>query len=360
MSGITQTEHSGRAKKMLISSNYMFFLFGLTYYFLLLVVVCLYIIVHQGERGVQLLFGLLIGAIVGHIVMFPFLKEKALYGRCTLALGMVVLTAVNLIHPNQICLLLFLPISVLCLLNFDRLFGVAIGVVGVINTLLQFTKMLFSETTTVKDYTAFSAIVFICAMFALALGMVNHTISKNYQGVILDLSRENKMHKKLYEKSTLDSTTELLNRNAYNEYLEHFEKEEKQSICCIYIDVNGLHEYNNTYGHIEGDKMLNTVAEEMRNCFTSKRQYRIGGDEFVVICEDMVFRDVVLQLREFKQKIKVHQIHVATGMEWRDENLDIEDMIKAADTKMYQDKEKFYQMYPEGRNGALIYERVVE
>ena len=78
MSGITQTEHSGRAKKMLISSNYMFFLFGLTYYFLLLVVVCLYIIVHQGERGVQLLFGLLIGAIVGHIVMFPFLKEKAL------------------------------------------------------------------------------------------------------------------------------------------------------------------------------------------------------------------------------------------------------------------------------------------
>ena len=41
-------------------------------------------------------------------------------------------------------------------------------------------------------------------------------------------------------------------------------------------------------------------------------------------------------------------------------NLDIEDMIKAADTKMYQDKEKFYQMYPEGRNGALIYERVVE
>ena len=106
--------------------------------------------------------------------------------------------------------------------------------------------------------------------------------------------------------------------------------------------------------------MLNTVAEQMRNCFTSKRQYRIGGDEFVVICEDMVFSDVVLQLREFKQRIKVHQIHVATGMEWRDENLDIEDMIKAADTKMYQDKEKFYQMYPEGRNGALIYERVVE
>lgn len=360
MSGITRLEYSERARKMSISSNYMFFLFDLTYFFLLLVWMCLCVVMQQDAKKELFLFWVLVCAIAVQIITFPILKEKAFYGRCSLVIGMIVVTAINFTYSGYLCLLLFLPISMLCLLKFDKYFAILIGIVSIINTILQLARMLYSPDTTTADYVSFCVVIFVGSMFALGLGMVNRIIGKNYQGAMLDLSRENRIHRKLYERSTLDTTTELLNRNAYNEYLEHFRNDEKQSICCIYIDVNGLHEYNNTYGHLEGDKMLNLVAETMRNSFTSQKQYRIGGDEFVVICENMIFRDVVLQLKEFKQKMKERKIHVATGMEWRDENIDIEDMIKAADTKMYQDKEKFYMTYPEGRNGAVIYERAVE
>lgn len=359
MSGITKSEHSERVKKMSIASNCMFFLFSLIYYFTLLVWTCLYETMYQKAGDEMFLIGTLSAAIIGLVVTFPFLKEKVWYGRWVLTLAVIVLTIVNMVYAGSMSLLFFIPMSVLCLLNFDRLFVIIIGVAGLLNALLQLTRLLYDNQTTKENYMSFAMVIFIGCMYALALGMVNRLVGKSYKCVVLDLNRENRIHKSLYEKSTLDSTTELLNRNAYNEYLECFRGELRKSMCCIYIDVNGLHEYNNTYGHAEGDKMLHTVALEMRKSFVGQSVYRIGGDEFVILAEDLVFRDCADRLQQLKQNIKEHQIHIAVGMEWRDENMDIEDMIKTADAKMYQDKDRFYQIYSENHNGVVIYERAV-
>ena len=50
----------------------------------------------------------------------------------------------------------------------------------------------------------------------------------------------------------------------------------------MYIDVNGLHETNNTEGHDKGDDMLRTVAEGIKKYFNTEYIYRTGGDEFVL------------------------------------------------------------------------------
>ena len=61
-----------------------------------------------------------------------------------------------------------------------------------------------------------------------------------------------------------------------------------------------------------------------------------------------------------KEIIKKHNIHIASGMEWRDDDMDLADMIKKADAKMYQDKERFYKTFPNGRESATLYQRAVE
>lgn len=151
-----------------------------------------------------------------------------------------------------------------------------------------------------------------------------------------------------------------MNRNSYNTYISEYVEGTFECISCIYIDVNGLHEYNNTYGHQAGDKMLKMVAAELKKCFEKHTQYRIGGDEFVIISENTDFKDILADLKNFRIQMKKHNIHIASGMEWRDDDMDLADMIKKADAKMYQDKERFYKTFPNGRESATLYQRAVE
>lgn len=349
-----------RAQDLIISSNKIFFLFGLLYHFLIMLAVLSAILMNGNESKLHILFGTLVFVLVCQTVTFPKLKNNIIYARLTIVLSCIVFTMINLISSESIYLILFLPMCVLCILYFDKTFTLLICIVGLMNGLIQLAGMLSNPQLMQKENISFMTITFTCAMFSIAIAMVNKMVGGNYEDMLKDLKKENKLQRKFYVKSNFDTTTDLMNRNAYNEYLDHFENESMQSVCCIYIDVNGLHEYNNTFGHLEGDHMLNRVATGIKNCFDGDKAYRIGGDEFVVICENTIFREVLLKLKAFREEMHKNKIHVAIGMEWRDDNMNIIEMIKAADVKMYQDKEKFYELYPKGRNSAVLYERAVK
>lgn len=228
-----------------------------------------------------------------------------------------------------------------------------------LNGVLRFVQIWNSEEQ-MKLLQGFAWVVMICIVYAVAVYMVNESISTHYREVCHDLHHENRLHTKLYQQSTVDSTTGILNRNAYNNYVIEYKEGNCDSISCIYIDVNGLHEYNNTYGHQAGDKMLKTVAAELKECFAEHSHYRIGGDEFVIICENTAFKSILMQLNHFREQMKIHNIYIASGMEWRDENMNLADMIKKADAKMYRDKERFYKAFPNARECGMLYQNAVE
>ena len=69
-----------------------------------------------------------------------------------------------------------------------------------------------------------------------------------------------------------DLNTRLHNRNAYENRLRDYPLRCSNSLTCVYIDVNGLHELNDTYGHEEGDKMLRTVACILRESLWGRGQ----------------------------------------------------------------------------------------
>lgn len=138
-----------------------------------------------------------------------------------------------------------------------------------------------------------------------------------------------------------DLLTGCLNRNCYENKLLEPDLSTKH-ISCIYIDVNGLHELNNTQGHAAGDKMLQAVASLTRTQFGDRHVYRIGGDEFVVLVEDMEEVQVTTALKTLVNHIHTAGYFVSVGQSHSRGDHSIDELIKNAEMLMYEDKRRFY------------------
>ncbi len=111
-----------------------------------------------------------------------------------------------------------------------------------------------------------------------------------------------------------DLNTRLHNRNAYENRLRDYPLRCSNSLTCVYIDVNGLHELNNTYGHEEGDKMLRTVACILREIFGEEDSYRIGGDEFVAFALDSTGTELNENMEQFVRQVEAgYSVAVGTA-----------------------------------------------
>ncbi len=147
------------------------------------------------------------------------------------------------------------------------------------------------------------------------------------------------------EMGTIDLLTGLLNRNCYQKNLPNYPKLQYESLACVYCDVNGLHELNNSQGHEAGDEMLREVAMTIRNQFGDTHSYRIGGDEFVAFVLDADMENVAKQSEAIAKKLQVSDYYVSIGISiGRPGNLDqMEELVKKAETEMYEAKRIFYE-----------------
>lgn len=150
-------------------------------------------------------------------------------------------------------------------------------------------------------------------------------------------------HQVLIKMGQVDSLTGLLNRNSFHADMEILMKEKHVSLSCVYIDANGLHEINNYLGHQAGDEMLKAVAEALRNGFPGGSLYRIGGDEFVVLCRDQS-REQVEHGASMVQKLLTDPSYgISVGVEWRDHDFDIGQIVNTAEAAMQEDKQRYYR-----------------
>ena len=148
----------------------------------------------------------------------------------------------------------------------------------------------------------------------------------------------------LHAFSETDQLTGLNNRNCYEWKLKTYPTMYAKSICCIYIDVNGLHEMNNTKGHKAGDEMLCYIANALRNEFGDRNAYRIGGDEYIVFVLDMDKKTVLYKIDEIKKAVEAEGYHVAIGQEYYEHKYaDMDKLISMAEMRMYKDKSEFYK-----------------
>ena len=157
---------------------------------------------------------------------------------------------------------------------------------------------------------------------------------------LVSLLEKKKLMDKLERMSYEDHLTGFYNRNALNDFLE--ENVRVENIGMVFCDVLGLKRVNDTLGHQAGDDLLTRASECLRNTFRKNDIYRIGGDEFLIICKDIgedVFKGRVNELRK---KMGNYDVKMSLGSVWKPLSSGIEQMIYEADALMYEDKRAYY------------------
>jgi diguanylate cyclase (GGDEF)-like protein len=151
--------------------------------------------------------------------------------------------------------------------------------------------------------------------------------------------------KMLQRLSYVDTLTSFYNRNRFIEDIEKIEKE-TNSIGVIYLDINGLKEVNDRFGHLSGDNLLKRCADIIQKSIEKGSFYRIGGDEFVVICQTIDEEEFLLYVNHLKEHFaQINDCKAAIGYKWSDSSQNIKKLINIADELMYQDKQSFYEQH---------------
>lgn len=114
-------------------------------------------------------------------------------------------------------------------------------------------------------------------------------------GIMLDVTAYKNIEKELQEKnkkleelSIIDDLTNLYNRryfeNIYNQKLSDLNRTNKTFAFAL-IDIDFFKDYNDGFGHLEGDNTLKKIALILKNTFNRINDYtfRIGGEEFGVL-----------------------------------------------------------------------------
>ncbi len=158
------------------------------------------------------------------------------------------------------------------------------------------------------------------------------------------------MQNSLRDLIELDTLTKLLNRRSGNKKLQKTYSKAKDTgtpFCIILADIDYFKSINDTYGHNNGDIVLQNVASLLAK-HTADRGYAVrwGGEEFLIVYEKNTLQETLVyleqlqkELREFTHSLEDNPVHVTmTFGVVSNPDMDIHTLIKTADEKLYQGK----------------------
>lgn len=172
-------------------------------------------------------------------------------------------------------------------------------------------------------------------------------------------------NRKLERLTRTDALTQLANRRYFDEYLEkewYRARRDKTLLSLILCDVDFFKKYNDTYGHIEGDRCLQRIALALKNCFSRSGDVvaRYGGEEFAVILPGTVVEAEGLLAKTAETIETLHIPHINSAVSeyvtmsfgacviYPSDDLDLVDIIKSADQALYRAKLN-------GRNQSVVF-----
>ena len=130
----------------------------------------------------------------------------------------------------------------------------------------------------------------------------------------------------------------------------------KSSFAVFVIDINGLKQINDSYGHEYGNRLIIAISSVLTEVFGPENLYRIGGDEFVVILKDadeqkcsgleLEFQNALI---EPKDEILLYAA-IGRARYGEDAEESYETVFQRADGRMYKMKG---QMKAQGESSAI-------
>ena len=162
--------------------------------------------------------------------------------------------------------------------------------------------------------------------------------------------------------SVTDALTGLLNRRYLEERLTEETKRSNRygyPMSLMMIDVDEFKNYNDTFGHPEGDKTLRIVAHSLKETLRSADvAARYGGEEFSILLPQTTSEEAHTIAERIRQKIEAtpfphRKVTVSIGIASCSQIVcEPQEVIKAADQALYEAKRR-------GRNNVRIYEKLI-
>ena len=155
-----------------------------------------------------------------------------------------------------------------------------------------------------------------------------------------------------------DALTQMNNRRKAMEYLAvKLDNVSEEAPLYVYIcDINNFKMINDTFGHLEGDQAIITLATTIKEEIGKIRGFaaRYGGDEFIMAIKpqssDYDVNDIVVKINESVQAKcaeKPYIISITAGyVKCVDKKMSIEACLKEADELLYDNKEKRPRVSP--------------
>ena len=282
-----------------------------------------YLVCGAGMLLIHLYSRLVLPKRPGIITLFVYLFELILY-----AIGIYI----SLLHAEKAAVSAIAFLLVSPLLFYDRpirLSAMIAVVVAIFCAIVHAYKDPAVVETDIWNMITFGAVAVITTVFIMSIKI--RTLSQADQ---IDYM------------SQTDLLTGAKNRNHYEKQLGKYPAMCKTGLACVYADVNGLHEMNNTKGHPAGDRMLREVAEAMQQHFGPEHTYRVGGDEFIAFRPDAQPESLPAVVRQLKQELERKGYHVSFGTAVRDkaqDSMSMHDIVNEAESNMFADKREFYR-----------------
>lgn len=159
---------------------------------------------------------------------------------------------------------------------------------------------------------------------------------------------------KLKEMAITDGLTRLYNsRYFYTQIDMEIDRQNRylHPLSLLLLDIDDFKAYNDTFGHLDGDKVLMRLGKIIKSCLrTMDSAYRYGGEEFTVILPETSVNEAVTVASRIQSRLSDENfvsmtgtqstITLSIGVTEYHPGEDVSVFIQRADKAMYQSKEK--------------------
>jgi len=163
-----------------------------------------------------------------------------------------------------------------------------------------------------------------------------------------------RMMEKLQKLAVTDGLTKLYNSRSFYSQLEtevdRFNRY-KHPLALLLLDLDHFKDYNDTYGHLEGDKVLVRFSQIIKTCLRANdTAYRYGGEEFTVILPETGGDEAGLVAQRIRVALETERfspingkgvkITISIGVTEYQTKEELSTFIQRADRAMYRSKQK--------------------
>ncbi len=168
--------------------------------------------------------------------------------------------------------------------------------------------------------------------------------------VLTDISSDKEQLHTLQKVAFHDTLTRLYNRHYGMELLQEWINENRIFILC-FADIDNLKYVNDKFGHAEGDKYIQCVADKLRSALPEAVICRVGGDEFMLLDKSLGMGIAIERMEAVRNGLLAYQADKNVSYEHsisygiieinEDNSLMAEELLSIADEKMYEYKRAY-------------------